>query len=385
MAGGIFMSTNEQVTYRIIEDYRSGKVSRKEAAEILGVAEKTVQRKAKKIRDQGFGGVKHGNLGKVPRNKLDDALKSEVLRLVREVYFDFNLFHAREMVIKEHGHTVSYGTFYSWCVQSGLGKGKKRRRPNRARIHRERMANEGLMLQMDGSHHRWNGRDVWCLVACIDDATSDIPYAEFFKSETTFACMKVLKSIIQIKGIPDIIYTDFAGWSGNGKRQHFSQFQRACDELGIRVISTSSAESKGRIERAWRTIQDRLIPELRLHDITTRKGANQYLQQHFLPTYWQKQNTVEPRGHQTRYRPLPAHMNLENVFCMKYERQVYSDNTITHDGERYRIRDRKYGSLKGKLVAVHRYESGDLKVFYGHIELNIQKILKPTRQWMKSA
>lgn len=385
MDKGVYMNKNEQVTYRILEDYRAGKISRKEASLILGVSEKTIQRKTKKIRTQGMAGVKHGNLGNSPVNKHPDSLKQEILRLVRERYYDFNLFHAREMIIENHGLEVSYGTFYSWCITAGVGRVRKRRRPSRARIHRERMANEGLMLQMDGSYHKWNHKDEWCLIACIDDATSEIPYAQFFKSETTLACMKVLKSIIQRKGIPEIIYTDYAGWSGNGKRRHFSQFKRACEELGIRVISTYSAESKGRIERAWRTFQDRLIPELRLHEISSMKGANQYLHQSFLPTYWQRRNTVAARSDTTRYRELPEHINLDHVFCLKHTKKIYSDNTIMHNGSRYKVTDRKYGSLKNQEATLCETENEGFKLFWGHIELKIEKIIKPQRKWKHSA
>lgn len=119
-----------------------------------------------------------------------------------------------------------------------MGGGRRWKKSKRI-VLRERMSSEGLLLQMDGSHHAWNGKDKWCLIAAIDDATSDIPYAEFFKTETTHGCMKVLRKIIELRGVPRIIYTDQAGWSTGGKRNSFSQFVRACEELGIRVIATS--------------------------------------------------------------------------------------------------------------------------------------------------
>jgi len=355
MPGDITMNKSEQLSYRIIEDYGKGEISRKEAAIILGVTEKTIQRRAKAIRQSGMKGVKHGNCGKAPHNKIEETRKIEILKLVETKYFDFNLLHAREKIIEEGITCVSYGTFYQWCIKSGLGKGKRKRRPQKARIIRERMANEGLMLQMDGSYHDWNGKEKWCLIACIDDATSNIPYAKFFKSETTEACLEVLKEIISIKGIPDIIYTDNAGWTGKGKRENFAQVKRACESLGIRIITTSSPQSKGRIERAWRTFQDRLIPELRLAGIHTKINANQYLQQVFLPEYWNKRNTVEAINLVTRYRQVPDHIDLEQIFCCHYERIVTSDSCISYDGSRFKIKERKYGSLKGKSITLHKH------------------------------
>ena len=115
---------------------------------------------------------------------------------------------------------------------------------------RERMANEGLLLQMDGSPHCWNGKDQWCLIAAIDDATSKIPAAQFFPTETTWGCMAVQRTIIERFGVPEALYVDGAGWAGGGpKRQFFSQFVRAAEELGIRVIFATSAQAKGRIAR----------------------------------------------------------------------------------------------------------------------------------------
>jgi len=195
-------------------------LSRRETAMVLGVSEKTVQRMAKAVRENGLQGVKHGNTGRTPSNKLDDTLKNSVVSLVKEFYYDFNTTHAREMVQERHGIEVSYGTFHKWCRQEGVGR-SKRRRTKKARVKRERLANEGLMLQMDGSHHKWNGKDKWCMIAMIDDATSDIPYAEVFDEETTWACFKVLRKVIETRGIPYTIYTDRAGWAGT-KREYFS-------------------------------------------------------------------------------------------------------------------------------------------------------------------
>lgn len=156
------------------------------------------------------------------------------------------------------------------------------------------MPQEGLLRQMDGCHHKSNGKDEWCLIAAIDDATSDIPFAEFFENgETTLNCMKVLEEIIKRKGVPKAIYTDKAGWAGGGKRTDFSQFKRACEKLGIQIIFADSPEAKGRIERTFRTFQDRLIPELRLHGFTEVRSANRYLIDEFVEKYWKNTNVVK--------------------------------------------------------------------------------------------
>lgn len=383
-SGGLYVSTKEQVIFRIIEDYRAGKLSRKEAAVLLGVNERTITRRAKKVREQGLRGVKHGNSRKQPANLLPAQLKHEMLRLAADVYPNFNLRHRLEMIEMEHGLRVSYGTFYTWCRQAGLGKGKKRRK-SKAHTYRERMANEGLMLQMDGSHHAWNGIDTWCMIALIDDATSDVPFGHFYDGETTLNCMKALRGVIESKGLPEIIYTDEAGWAGGGeKRRGFSQFVRACDELGIKVITTSSAEAKGRIERLWRTCQDRLIPELAHYGIKGMIDANRYLDQTFWPSYWRERNTVVAREATTRYRPLPRHVNLDDVLCMKYERLVRRDHTVWYDNQTYKIVDRDYGRIAGKTVSIHVYENGSVELFLGHRRLASELVIPPARRWEKS-
>ncbi|EMZ3823197.1 DDE-type integrase/transposase/recombinase [Salmonella enterica] len=151
----------------------------------------------------------------------------------------------------------------------------KRAKRRRSRVHkrRERMEAPGLMLQMDGSTHRWFGNNKSCLIAMIGDANSDI-HAEFFPSEITAGCLKVMRSVIEKSGVFKTLYVDRAGIFGGPKSCNFSQMQRACEELGIDIIFASSPQGKGRIERAFDTLQDRLIPELRLHNIIDMAGAN---------------------------------------------------------------------------------------------------------------
>jgi len=379
---GVFLSKEREVAFWVLEDFRAGKIDRGEASVILGISTRTVTRMAARVRASGLSGLVHRGRGRPAQNRLAHVLKDEVLNLVKSHYFDFNLVHTRELLKERHNLTVSYGTLHAWVRGAGLGRGKKKRRASRARVHRERMANEGLLLQMDGSHHRWNGTDEWCLIAMIDDATSDIPVAEFFNGETTVACLKLLGELVVKRGIPDVIYTDEAGWADrSGKRQQFSQFKRACEELGIRLLTTRSPEAKGRIERAWRTFQDRLVPEFRLKGVKSMTDGNRYLQQVFLPNYWSTRR-VAARG-PTRYKPLPSQISIEDIVCIKHQRQVSSDHTVSFESDRYRIVDLRFGSLRGTDVSVHRYENGDTSIYHGHLKLKIEPLAPPKRRWDK--
>jgi len=381
MESGFFMNKNEQVEFEILSDFQEGRKTRRQAAMLLGVSERAVSRRTKKLREQGLRGIKHGNYAKSPSNKISTSLKDEVLALIKSRYYDFNISHAHELLREEHGFTLSYMTLLKWCRDSGLGN-RKKRRTSKARIQRERMANEGVLLQMDGSHHKWNGKDTWCLISVIDDATSNIPAGQFYHGETSWNCMHLLRRLFTDRGVPKYLYTDGAGWAGGGgKRQNFSQVVRACKELGIEIIRAHSAEAKGRIERSYKTIQGRLIPEMRLKGITTMKDANRFLDQVYW-TDWSRRYSVEPRDEIDRYRRLKPSEDLDKILCIKNDRQITSDHSISYGSKRYKVNPGKYGSLKKKTVTVHEYEDKTFTIYYGAELVEYQEIKIPKRKWI---
>ena len=374
------MAPKDQIKLRTIGQYRAGELSRAQAAEFLGVSERTVDRWSCGVRQRGPAGIKHGNSGRAPVNKAPTADNEQIVDLVRRLYFDFNFAHARQMLLLHHDLRVSYARLHGICRKAGLGI-RKKRRASKLRVHRERMANEGMLLQMDGSHHEWNGRDTWCLICLIDDATSRVIFARFFAGETTWACMQAMREVIEKEGLPGFVYTDQAGWAGGGtKRPHFSQFGRALEELGVGLLTTPHPQAKGRVERANQTFQSRLIPELRLYGINSMVDANRYLEQVFVPQ-WETLFAVESRQPSTRWRPLPPHVSLNEVLCMKTQRRVGGDHVVAFEGERYRITTRRLGSLRRKEVTVHSYEDGGVAIFYGHLRLDVERIVQPKRRW----
>ncbi len=202
------MSHKDSFKYQVISNYLNGKIHRDKASQLLSVCPRTVIRYSKKIKKLGMVGVKHGNLGNKFGKKHDLQLIEKVRHLFKTKYYDFNLAHFCEVLNKEHNISIPYKTLWSWFSKIGWIKNPRRRRP-RKHVYRNRLPQEGLLLQMDGSHHKFNGKDEWCLISAIDDATSNIPYAEFFSDgETTLNCMKVLSRIIELKGVPKAIYTD---------------------------------------------------------------------------------------------------------------------------------------------------------------------------------
>lgn len=380
--GGLTLSKKDLMTFQIVQDFREGRLSRREAAFKLGCTERTITRRAKTIAGEGLAGLVHKNRGRQPRNRKPHEVRDWYLAKYRTKYapHNFNFKHAFQF-INEQDHpsaSICYSTFATWCRQAGFGKVKKRRRASKARLMRERSANEGLMLQMDGSPHAWNGKDTWTMLTMIDDATSKVAGCRFVPSETTWDCLDLLRHVVVTKGVPEFILTDRAGWSARtGKRVHFSQFDRACKELGITVISTSVPESKGRVERSFRTSQDRLIAELSLHQIKSMTDANRYLEQVYIPD-WNQRFAVEQKSPSTRYKALPEHINLDEVICIKHLRQVNRNHTVSFEGRIYGIQDPPQNLSKHE-VSVHQDRQGVIKIFWGSIELKIEERKLPKR------
>lgn len=222
------MDSKAQLTVDIIAKVAEGKMSIVNAAKLLNKSSRTIERYLQKYQKIGIQFVVHQNSGKSPVNKISDAVKRAVQVLIKEKYFDVNLAHLRELLDVNEKIQVKRETLRSWAHEIHHVKRAKRRR-SQARKRRERMASPGLLLQMDGSPHRWFGDKKSCLIAIIDDATSEV-HAEFFKSETTLGCLKVLRDYIDKKGLFKALYVDRAGIFGGPKRCNFSQMQRSCNE-----------------------------------------------------------------------------------------------------------------------------------------------------------
>lgn len=355
----------------------SGEMERRKACEILKVSLRTIERWVAKYERVGIYFVKHGNYKRSPINKTPERTKELVLDLVHEKYFDFNMLHALEK-LKSEGFAIKRETFRKWCHQAKHVKRRHKRR-GRARFRRDRVGSAGVLLQLDGSYHKWFGDQESCLIAAIDDATNEVPYAEFFESETTFSCFKVIKKIIEKKGLFKVLYVDQAGVYGGRKRENFSQLQRALGDIGIHVIFAQSPEAKGRVERLFGTLQDRMIPEMRLAGVTNTIQANEYMQKVFLPHHYQPRFTVEPVNPISSYNKVLPIYDLDEIFCLKDWRTVARDHTVSLNGQRYLIVSPFKDSIYRQSIELRTYEDGSFKAFFANKEIQlvpIQKIKK---------
>ena len=212
----------------------------------------------------------------------------------------------------------------------------------------------------------------------IDDANSDI-HAEFFPSETTEGCMKVMRSVVEKFGLFKTLYVDRAGIFGGPKRCNFSQMQRACEELGIEIIFASSPQGKGRIERAFDTLQDRLIPELRLNKITDMAGANSYLQHVFIPQFWRKNLVVKSRTSDTEYTPVTRYTNLDDICITKVYRKIRNDHTFSYRGKLYFIDSPLKHSIANQKIEIRTGKNKRFDAFFAGRKLQVTAVTEPEK------
>ena len=305
----------------------------------------------------------HGNQGRAPRNKKPVVMKAKAVRLKKEKFHDFNIAHTMDKFEEEEDLSMSYSTFYRWCTAEGLGKHKQKRRKKISKKLRERYKQEGYFIQMDGSPHVWFGEQESCLINMIDDATNKLLAAEFWPSETTMACLSVLKSFVDKHGIPWFIYTDRAGIYGGQKRQEFSHFEAACEELGIKIIYANSPEAKGRVERANRTLQDRIIPELRLAGIRDFGKANEFLQS-YIENEWVKKFAVDAENPEPAFKTLPPHKSSMQICSTKFKREIKKNSTISFQGVIYCIFAKpNEPQITSNSAEVRVYPNGTWSVF----------------------
>ncbi len=238
-----------------------------------------------------------------------------------------------------------------------------------------------MLLQMDGSTHRWFGDRKACLIALIDDATSEV-HAEFFDAETTLGCLKVLRDYIKRKGSFKALYVDRAGIFGGPKRCNFSQVKRACEELGIEIIFANYAQGKGRIERSFDTFQGRLVPELRLKRIKKMSTANEYLQECFIPEFWGKKIEVMSRNDESEYMPVPKHIDLDSVFVVKEYRKIRNDHTFSYGNKFYLIESPLRQSIAKQKIEIRSTHEDGFTAFFAGRELSVSEVREPTKPSM---
>jgi DNA-binding MarR family transcriptional regulator len=340
----VCMSQKELRRVHMLRLAMEKKVQQREVAGWLGVTVRHVRRLIKRLRAEGEAGLVHRLRGQPSNRRYPLALKVRVLALCAKHYEDFGPTLAAEKLAERHHLELSAETLRLWLRAEGRDHFGRRPRPHR--VWRERKAYCGELVQLDGSHHDWlEGRGPRCvLMASIDEATSRI-WARFYEYEGTMPALESFARYVRRYGVPRAVYADrhttykspaeptleeqLAG------REPQSQFERCLAELGTELIHAQSPQAKGRIERLFKTLQDRLIKELRLAGIATLEAANAFLEQ-YLPQY-NRRFAVQAAQAADLHRPLPTRLKLERVLCVKTRRALRRDWTVAHDGQLYQV------------------------------------------------
>jgi transposase len=354
-----------------------------QAAEILGISDRHMRRWRERYVEEGYNGLFDRRCGQPSRRRVPVATVEKIFGLYREKYFDLNVQHFHEKLQAEHEIKLSY----SWVKQAlqGAGLVARGRKRGAHRKRRERRPLPGMLLHIDGSRHQWFQDERWYdLMVILDDATSEIYYAQLVEEESTATVMAGLKEVIERKGVFCALYSDRGShfWltpkvGGKVDYQRRTQVGRALHDLGVQMIPAYSPQARGRSERSFGTWQGRLPQELRLRNLQTLEAANQFLREHYVAEFNGRfQVAAAQRG--SAFLPC-RNRDLERIFSLQFERTVNRDNTVSFQNLSLQIansvrrglvrglcrRIRWRATLAGCQVVVHQHLNGTLSLTHG--------------------
>jgi transposase len=346
------------------------KISWMAAAEIVGVSDRTMRRIKQRYEEFGYDGLFDQRRGKRSVHRIPLEMAERVLALYQEKYFDLSVLHFHEKLLKEHDIELSY----SWVKQALQGAGLVARRSKRGKHRRRRPRRPlpGMLLHIDGSKHRWFQDDRYHdLIVIMDDATSDIYYAQLVEEESTATVMQGLREVIETKGLFCALYSDrgshfFYTPTAGGKvdKSRPTQVGRAMQELAIQTIAAYSPEARGRSERNFGTWQNRLPQELRLAGIAGLEEANRFLREQYIAEFNGKFSVpAQERG--TAFRPS-GRRDLDYIFSVQTERVVDKDNTVAIGDRWWQIEKSRWRySLAKQTVTIHQHLDGNVSIRFG--------------------
>jgi len=379
----IMIRQKELRRLHVIHRVLDGEITQVKASEMLSLSERQIRRIVKRIGQEGDIGIVHKSRGKESSRKLPEKLTERVVYLYQQKYQGFGPTLFSEKLAELEDIHISDETARKWLIEAGQWeKGRKKRQH---RQWRQRKEHYGEMVQMDGSHHDWfEGRGPECvLMAYIDDATNRV-YGKFYEYEGTIPAMDSFKRYIKKYGIPMSIYFDkHTTYKSTAEptieeeingEEPLSEFGRALEELGVQRIYAHSPQAKGRIERLFKTLQDRLIKEMRLKGIKSVEEANKFLKT-YLPKY-NKKFSLKAHRSEDLHMPVPEGIDLDAILCIKTGRTVRNDNTISYQKELYQIEE----VMAGKIVTVTERIDGTMRMLYQGRNLKFRQInVRPER------
>ena len=367
----IMMSRKELKRLHLVKKAIAGEVSQIKVAEALDLSDRQVRRMVKRVKEKGEEGVVHGLRGVVSNRRYDEGFKGKVIEIYKSRYGDFGPTFASEKFEEVEEIKISDETLRKWLSADKDIECVWQRKGCKHQRWRERKGHRGEMVQMDGSIHGWfEGRGPKSvLMAYIDDADNEL-YARFYDYEGTKPAMDSFRRYIRKYGVPHSLYADRHTTYRStdkltieeelaGKEKSQTQFERAVGELGVKIIPAYSPQAKGRIERQFKTLQDRLIKEMRLKGISDVDGGNEFLKE-YLPEYSKKFGVI-PREKADLHRPVSKGINLDRIFCIKTSHVLRNDATVVHETKLYQVNEK----TKAKKVTVEERIDGTIKIYAG--------------------
>ena len=349
----------------------SGKIHWIQAAEIIGISDRSMRRWKERYEKSGYDGL-YDRRKKLPSPKrVPIDMVEKVLKLYREKYFDFNVSHFHDKLKQDHNIRLSYNWVKLALQGAGLIATRQRRDKHRRRRPRKPLI--GMMLHMDGSPHDWfNDGTEYDIVTISDDATNRIYDMAMVAEEDSRTCMETIKNVVDKKGIFCSLYTDRAGHFFHTKKAGDkvsedmpTQIGRALDEMGIQHIPSYSPQARGRSERLNQTLQGRIPQELRQREIKTVKEANKYLKTEYLKEH-NKRFSIKSEQEGTAFIKVPGHIDLDKIFCFKHERTVNNDNTVSFNNRVLQIGPSELRVSFAKCrVTIYEHLDGSISIGYG--------------------
>ena len=365
----ISMTEKEISRHIIINNLIDGKINGSDASKQICVSVRQVRRIKAKVKKKGARGIIHGNRGRPSNREISVQKIKKIEMIVKKEYYDFGPTLATEKLDEIHHLNISNEKLRHLMIKWKLWKAKPRKQSKKKYLWRARKDNFGEMQQFDGSYHNWFGKDESCLLLSVDDATGKITYAKFDKNESIVAVFKFWLEYFDKNGVPISVYLDkFSTYKVNHKnavdnKDMITQFQRASNQAGFKLIFANSPQAKGRVERMNKTLQDRLVKELKLANITTIEKANEFLKE-YIPKFNSK-FAVVPQKQADLHKEINKTLKqkLPQIFSIQNERKVMNDYTILFENKFYQLdRIQPTTVYKKDTVIVERHLNGDTKI-----------------------
>jgi len=381
----IIMRSKEFSRVSVIDSVINNKITQLEAANVLSLSTRQIRRIAKEVRVQGGIAMMHKSRGRLSNRATHQGTKDKILSLCKSKYQGYGPTFTAEKLFEIDKIRIHPDTLRKWFLKEDIAY--KKRKSKKHRSWRPRKECFGQMVQMDGSHHKWfgEGTSECVLMGYIDDATGRV-FGSFYEYEGVMPAMDSFRRYIRRYGIPLSVYLDKHATYKSTKKpsledelnniKALSQFERVLKELGVDAIHADSPQAKGRIERSFKTHQDRLVKEMQLKKICTIKEANKFLNNYYLPKHNRK-FAIKAVNNTDLHRLIPKGLDLDRIFCSKKKAALRNDFTIQYNNKFYQILD----TIRAKEVTVEERFNGKLYIYHKDTQLKYKLIDKrPQRE-----